>query len=146
MILPEEIEAIAFLQNLGEPYANQVASMMQLQEYAAGGVIFREGHESANIYFVLQGKVRLSINLGPHKSMTVQTLGPGELLGWSPVLGQKHMTATASAIQRCRLAALSVSQLMGLCEQDRHFGITFLRQLAISISERLAATRRRLSG
>jgi CRP-like cAMP-binding protein len=146
MILPEEMACIEFLQKLGASYANQIAQLAQLKEYPAGAVLFREGQKSAFIYFVLRGTVGLEIKTPSQKAVPVQTVGPGELLGWSPVLGSHSMTATARALDRCRLAALAVDPLLALCEHDPHFGKAFLRQLATALADRLRATRLRLSG
>jgi CRP-like cAMP-binding protein len=76
----------------------------------------------------------------------VYTAGPGELIGWSPVLEQRRMTATARATTVCRLAAFEADRVRQLCEKDPQFGVAFLRQLALALSERLSHTRRRLGG
>jgi CRP-like cAMP-binding protein len=75
----------------------------------------------------------------------IYAAGPGELLGWSPVLGRHAMTATAKVTAPCRLAVLDAARLNELIEQDRHFGVAFLRQLALSVSDRLSATRQCLA-
>ena len=141
MILPEEMECIEFLQKLGPRYANQVALLAQLKECPAGAVLFREGQESPFIYFVLRGTVCLEIETASQKTVPVQTIGPGELVGWSPVLGPRPMTVTVRALDRCRLAALAVDRLVALCEQDPHFGMAFMRQMATALADRLRATR-----
>jgi CRP-like cAMP-binding protein len=145
MILPEEIEAIAFLRNLGEPYANQVARLAQLRECPAGAVLFREGGACTHIYFVLQGTVELEIESTVDRSVWVQTVGAGDLLGWSSLLTGGPMTATAQARERCRLASLAVAPLLALCNELPRFGAAFMRQMAIALAERLQTTRRLLT-
>jgi CRP-like cAMP-binding protein len=107
--------------------------------------LFREQQQSSFIYLVLSGTVGLEIELSPQKVVPVQTVGPGEILGWSPMLGLGPMTATARTAERCRLAALPVDRLMDLCEQNPRFGLALMRQLAIALAERLRTTRLRLS-
>ncbi len=80
----------------------------------------------------------------PGGPVGVYVAGPGELLGWSPVLGGRGMTATARAAGRCRLAALDAERVRALCEKEPTFGLAFLRQLALVLSDRLSHTRRRL--
>jgi CRP/FNR family transcriptional regulator, cyclic AMP receptor protein len=146
MILPEEMECVEFLQNLGAPHANQIALAAQLRECPAGTVLFREGQKSPFIYFVLRGAVSLEIEGDAHQPVQVQTVGPGELLGWSAVLGLNPMTATTRAVGPCRLAALAVDKLLALWEHDPRLGMAFMRQLAITLADRLRTTRHRLSG
>jgi CRP-like cAMP-binding protein len=145
MIIPEEMRRIDFLQKLGEQYLNQIAMMAQLKEYEAGSVLFPQGEDSQQIYFVLSGKVGLSVNEPDGSSVEVAQLGPGEILGWSPVLGRHSMTATARAVTRCRVASLDVKEIDDLCARDPRFGCAFLREIAVVVSDRLWATRRSLA-
>jgi CRP-like cAMP-binding protein len=141
MITPEEMKDIDFLRNLGEPYLNQVARMANLKEYAEETVIFRQGQDSPFIYLVLSGKVGLRVEEPDGGSVEVLRVGPGDLLGWSPVLGRHAMTATAHATTRCQVAVLDVSQILELCESDPRFATAFLRRIALVLSERLRGTR-----
>jgi CRP-like cAMP-binding protein len=145
MIIPGEMKAIPFVQNLGAPYLNQIATMARLQDCKAETVLFRQGQGSSFVYFVLSGKVSLEIEEPDGKSVHVSTIGPGELVGWSPALERHAMTATARAVTASRLAVLEVRQVLDLCERDPHFGVAFLRQIALILSERLWDTRKNLA-
>jgi CRP-like cAMP-binding protein len=74
----------------------------------------------------------------------IQTVGRGELLGWSPVLGLGPMTATARTRMWCRLIALDVGRIRDLCRDEPHFGVEFFQRLAVALARRLHATRLRL--
>src|SRR5262245_61522920 len=145
MILPDEISGIEFFQNLGESHRNQVALMARLEERTEGTVLFGEGEASSCIYFVLTGTISLEVVEPDGESVEVCTAGPGDLVGWSPVLGRPTMTATARALTRCRLAAIEAKQVLALCERDPRFGMAFLRAVALVLSERLQGTRRCLA-
>jgi CRP-like cAMP-binding protein len=141
MITPEEMKEVEFLRNLGEPYLKQVAQLVHLQEAAEETVVFHQGQDSPFIYFVLSGTVGLRVEESGGNSVEVSTIGPGELLGWSPVLGRRAMTATAHTRTRCRLAVLDVHPILDLCERDPRFGVAFLGRIALVLSERLRDTR-----
>ena len=74
----------------------------------------------------------------------LQTVGKGELLGWSPLLGQVEMTATARAMQPTRLVSIDATQLLALCEHNPRFGLEFMKRTAQALSKRLSATRLQL--
>src|SRR5262249_54402471 len=95
-----------FLQTLGEQQVLKITRMAQLKELDEKTVVFRQGQDSPFIYIVLDGKIGLHVDEPDGTTVEIATLGPGELLGWSPVLGRYAMTATARARTRCRLAAL----------------------------------------
>jgi len=145
MILTEELAGVSFLLNLGQPYIGEIALLAQLREYPEGTLVFRQGQDSPFIYLVLAGKVGLETEEPPGDRVRVYTAGPGELVGWSPVLGCRAMTATARAVTRTRLAVLSVDRILALCERDPRFGWAFQRQIALALSERLRQTRRCLA-
>jgi CRP-like cAMP-binding protein len=145
MITPEELAGIEFLRSLSEEHLNQIARMARLKEYEDETVVFRQGEDSPFIYFVLSGKVGLEVEEPDGNSVRVSTIGPGDLLGWSPALERQAMTATGRALTRCRLAVLESPQILDLCERDPRFGVAFLRQIAVVLSQRLWATRRNLA-
>jgi CRP-like cAMP-binding protein len=144
MIMPEELEEVLFLRELGEPHLQRVALLARLREVEEGDVVFRRGEDSPFIYFVLSGSVSLTVGPPGGDAGEAHVVGPGELLGWSPVLGRRAMTATARAAASCRLAAVGVDQLRTLMAADPRFESAFLRQIALAVSDRLAETRLRL--
>jgi len=145
MILPEEMECVQFLQGLDEQQRKCIIGMAQLKECPPGTILFQEGQDSSVIYCVLHGTVSLEVGDAAGESVEIATVGPGDLLGWSPVLGRRAMTATARAATRCRLAVLHAPQILALCEREPRFGVAFLREVALVLSERLSSTRRHLA-
>jgi CRP-like cAMP-binding protein len=144
MIPVEEMERVEFVRGLGQSYLNQIARMAQLEECPEETVLFQEGQDSPFLYFVLSGQIGLEVHMPEGKLIQVATAYPGELLGWSPALERRSMTATARTKTRSRLAVLNVPQVMALCEKDPRFAIAFFRQVAKALSDRLYATRRYL--
>jgi CRP-like cAMP-binding protein len=144
MILPEEMGNVEFLRDLGPPYLGQIAAMARLKEHGEGTVLFSEGEFSPVIYFVLRGEVRL-VSEQAGEPLTIYTAGPGEMIGWSPVLGKGAMTATACVSAPTRLAVLDARRVLELCERDPRFGMAFLRQVGVFLSDRLTSTRRCLA-
>jgi CRP-like cAMP-binding protein len=145
MILPEELESVVFLRNLGKIHLDRVAAMARLRECAAGTVLFKEGADSPYLYFILGGTVGLEVAEPGRDPVRVYTARAGDLVGWSPVLGRRSMTATGRVLTDCRLAALDAEEVAGLCERDPAFAAAFLRQTARVLSDRLWGTRRLLA-
>jgi CRP-like cAMP-binding protein len=145
MISAQEMDRVPFLKDLGGPHAEQLARLAELKEYAPGAVIFSQGQDFPFLCVVLEGKVSLDVAVSGDAVAEVHRGGPGELLGWSPVLGRRSMTATGRAATALRLAVVKIEQVLDLCERDPSFGNAFHRQVAFVLSSRLDETRRRLS-
>jgi CRP-like cAMP-binding protein len=144
MILLDELEEVRFCQSLDPDSLQHIAQLAEPQEYPPGRLLFKEGHASSYIYLLLQGSVTLEIEQPGKGSTPIETIQPGELLGWSPVLGRGAMTATARTASRCRVAGLDVGQVLRLSERDPRFGLELLRGIAATIADRLLVTRLQL--
>jgi CRP-like cAMP-binding protein len=145
MALLEELKRARSVRHLSEPHLNDLAGLASLRECPEGTVLFEEGQGSPFLYCVLKGEVSLQVQEPFGEVVEVDTVGPGELLGWSPVFGRPAMTATARAATPCRLAAFALSRVLDLCEHDPRFGLAFLREVGLHVSERLRSTRRALA-
>jgi CRP-like cAMP-binding protein len=145
MILLDELEEISQLwRHFSAPYRKQLALMAEPRAFPAGDCIFREGQHKQAIYFVVEGEVVLEMQVPDMDVVQVHRVGPGDLLGWSPVLGHGPMTATARAVTACRLVALDAEELQRLAEHDNRFGMEFFRAMSVALAERLRSTRLQL--
>jgi CRP-like cAMP-binding protein len=144
MVPIHTLEKIAFLEGFPPEYLKPLVGVAKIVEVPAGEVLFREGQKSPNIYLVTEGKVALEIDVVARGTTIIQTVGPGRVLGWTPVLSQGMMTATARAVEPCRLVALNAMQVLQACGQNPQFGMEFMKRTAMALSRRLDATRKHL--
>jgi CRP-like cAMP-binding protein len=141
MSLAEELVKVKTLRGLGEAHLRKLAAIAVAREFPVGAILFREADNSTCIFVLLSGEVNLEVKMRDRGLTVIYAAGPGELLGWSPVLGRHAMTATAKVTTPCRLAVLEAAQVNELIQEDLQFGVAFLRQLALIVSDRLSATR-----
>lgn len=108
-------------------------------------VIFREGEPDDKLYLVLEGLVALDIYVPGRGRVTILTIGPQEVLGWSAAVPEvEKKTASARTLQPTRAIAIDASALHAACEQDHDLGYHVYRTLANVIASRLKATRLQL--
>lgn len=138
------LHQVEFLHTLQPEVLEKVASIAQVLQFDDGAVIFRQGAPAVNVYLVVRGTVALEICSSGVGCKRILTVGPGELLGWSPVLQQERLTATARALESTECIALDGPQLRALCEHDPQFGYQFMQRAALALAKRLSATRLQL--
>lgn len=112
--------------------------------FAAGEHLLREG-EPADTFFVLRaGRVALETDAPPRGPVIIETLGPGEVVGWSWLFPPYRWHYDAVALEPVRAVALDGACLRGKCEDDPRLGLELTRRFAGVMLARLQATRLRL--
>src|SRR5208337_1753853 len=101
----------------------------------------RDGQRSSSVYLVVRGDITLALTVPTRGAVQFQTVGSGELLGWTPVLGLGSMTATASVQTPSTLLVLNAADLHAFCTYDLSFGFAFMQRIAQVLASRLSATR-----
>lgn len=144
MSVAQSLHGLRFFSGLPDHALAALASLAEERSFAAGSVIFREGAPCREIHVIESGRVALEMRVPGRGSIRILTAGPGELLGWSPLLSAGVMTATAIALEPTTALAFSGTRLRELCESQAEIGRLVMEKTAISVSERLIATRLQL--
>jgi CRP-like cAMP-binding protein len=142
--LLQTLRETGFLQGVDEEYLAQIAAIAKCVDFPVGKVIFREGETASQIYFVVSGSVSLEICAPGVGCKRILTVRDGDLLGWSPVLEQSRVTATARTLSPTRAVEINAGQILTLCEHNPRFGYIFMRRAALALAKRLSATRLQL--
>ncbi|MEM9588947.1 MAG: cyclic nucleotide-binding domain-containing protein, partial [Planctomycetota bacterium] len=90
---------------------------------------------------VQQGRVKLEMSTRQAHRKAVLTVGAGDLLAWSALLGDGRMTATATTMVPTTLTAFVASELLACCDSNHDLGYVVMKNLSRSVSRRLVATR-----
>ncbi|MFO0891174.1 MAG: Crp/Fnr family transcriptional regulator [Isosphaeraceae bacterium] len=138
------LREIHFLHDFPDAYLEPLASIASLRRYAPGTLVFREGQKESNLHLIVDGAVSLEFCTPGLGCKRLQTVGGGELLGWSPLLGLGEMSATARVLRPTTLLVVDARQLLALCEHNPRFGYELMKRTALALSQRLSATRLQL--
>jgi CRP/FNR family transcriptional regulator, cyclic AMP receptor protein len=135
------LREVRFLEGLSEEELRQIASVARLQSFGSGTVIFREGITLSSVFLIIEGSVALEIQVPGQGNKRMQTIGAGELLGWSPLLGRQLTMGSVRALTPAKVVVLDASQIMAICVHDTRFGFMFMQRVAAALAARLSATR-----
>ena len=100
------------------------------RDVPAGTVIFEAGSTGEEMYGVAEGKVELRLPDG--RSVTV---GPDETFGEMALVDKSARSATATALEDCKLAVIDKRRFLFLVHETP----TFALQVMASLAERLRA-------
>lgn len=122
----------------------RIAAIAAIQRLEPQALLFPEHGHSDQLYLVVRGLIALDMTLPRIGKTRVLTVGPGEFVGWSAIVGSGTMTTSATVIEPSILIAIPGSELQSLCESDHDVGYAVMQQLAVGLSRRLHATRLQL--
>lgn len=133
-----------FAEGLDPGIVRVLAGTARTVEVKAGTVLFEEGSRQESIFIVVSGHVAIDMQVPRRGRVRLLTVGPGELVGWSGLIGEGVMTATATATEDSVLVSLSTPRILEIGRNDHEFGYVLMTRAASTISSRLLATRLQL--
>jgi CRP/FNR family cyclic AMP-dependent transcriptional regulator len=133
-----------FLAGFSEEHMKTLVGCASNVRFMENATIFREGEIANTFYLIRSGRVALEIDFPGRGTMRIQTVGPGEVLGWSWLISPYRWHFTAVGAVETRAIALDGECLRNKCESDSGFGYDVLLRLAQVMESRLEATRLQL--
>ena len=118
-----------FLTGICESHLRLLANNAKEVHFPTGSRIFREGDRAEHFYLILRGKVVLQAHSAGH-SIPIQTIGSGEVLGWSWLFPPYCWHFDASAEEDTDAILFPAAQLRDDCEIDKTFGYALMKQIA----------------
>jgi CRP/FNR family cyclic AMP-dependent transcriptional regulator len=144
--MPVELAEVAehpFLRGLSDSHLTTLASVAMRLHFAPGDVIFRQGDPANRFYLLIKGKISLSAD-HEESSVLVQTIGAGEVLGWSWLFPPYYTHYEARAIKPTEAMFFYATRLRELCDEDHDLGYELLRRVSQIVVERLHAAQLQL--
>ena len=133
-----------FFQGLEDRHIQVVTGCARNVHYEEGQVIFHEGEEANEFFLIREGLVALEI-IVPHRgAATVQTVGEGDMLGWSWLFPPYRWRFSSRAQRAIRALAFDGKCLRTKCEEDHDLGYELLKRFSRVVTNRLEATRLQL--
>jgi CRP/FNR family cyclic AMP-dependent transcriptional regulator len=106
--------------------------------------ILREGEFANRFYLIESGKVILESGAGFGKPVLIETIGPGDLLGWSWMFPPYVWHFTARAVEPTEAVFFYGTILREYCEKDHSLGYELFKHMGAVMIKRLQAARQKM--
>lgn len=133
-----------FFRGLDERYIEFITGCAKNIRFEPGQYIFREGDPADQFYFIREGLVSVEITVPERGPATVQTIGEGDVLGWSWLAPPYRWHFDARALRETRALDFDGKCLRTKCDEDHDLGYEIMKRFTNVVSERLDATRLQL--
>jgi CRP/FNR family cyclic AMP-dependent transcriptional regulator len=133
-----------FFKGLEDRYLDLLVGCASNVRIDAGEFFFRQGEEANQFYLIRHGLVSVEMFATGRGAITVQTVGEGDVLGWSWLIPPYRWMFDARATQLTRAFALDGKCLRDKFAKDHDLGFELLSRFVPIIEQRLNATRLQL--
>ena len=108
-------------------FLTKVGAGRSILDYPAGRVVFSQGDPADAIFYIREGRLKLTVVSKQGKEAVIAILGAGDFLGEGCLGGQIKRMATATAMTGCVLARLKKPAMVKVLHAEPVFAELFLR-------------------
>lgn len=142
--LDELLGEAASLASLPAAHRETMAGCAQLKVFEPGERLLMEGAPADEFFLIRRGTVAIETTVPGRGAVPLETLGAGDLVGWSWLVPPFRSAFDARAVDAAHVIALDGACLRGKCEADPGLGYDLLKVVATTFVRRLEDTRMRL--
>ncbi|HEU5158403.1 MAG TPA: cyclic nucleotide-binding domain-containing protein [Streptosporangiaceae bacterium] len=128
----------------GLPHAAELAGRARRTEFPPGARLFEEGDEADRFWLIQTGKVALDLHVPGREDVVIETLGDGEVLGWSWLFPPYRWHFGARAVADTHAVEFDGQAVRAVCDADPTLGYALTRRFLGVMLDRLQSTRIRL--
>ena len=133
-----------FLRGMTEEH---IARLNQVTRYIAVPArhrLFDEGGTADRFWLIEAGQVALDLHVPGHGPVIIETLGRGDVIGWSWLFPPFEWLLGGVTMQATQAFELDGRAVRAMCEADSALGHELTRRMITVVVRRLQATRIRL--
>jgi CRP/FNR family cyclic AMP-dependent transcriptional regulator len=112
--------------------------------FLEGQTLFREGDPANTFLLIRHGSIAIETFVPARGGITIETIEPGEVVGWSWLFPPYRWHFDARALSTVRATAFDGACLRGKCDEDPELGYQLMSRFTQVLMERLQWTRLRL--
>jgi CRP-like cAMP-binding protein len=120
---------------MGREFATEAMDISEKLSLNEGNIIFNAGNSAGHFYVLLKGQVRLS--LGSTGPMVYQARQPGEIIGWSCLIGRETYSASAECTASTNLLRFDRQSFLEILTKNPANEALLFKRLAEMLGNRL---------
>ena len=134
----------SFFADLKDEHLDFLVSTAHFLNANADEVLFRQGDPARTFYLCLSGKVTVEVPAIQGPGLQLQTLGAGQMIGWSWLIDPYRWDFQARVISASKMIEFDGEAILAQCDKDNAFGYELFKRFTNMMSERLTSARRKM--
>jgi CRP-like cAMP-binding protein len=133
-----------FVAGLAPSERRRLAALAVRRNADPGDVLLHEGSPTSHLGIVTEGRVALRLQVPGRGSITVLTVEPGDVFGWTALVPPYRSTSTVVAVEPTEAIMFDAVALRAALEEDDALAAALYPRILRSVARRLEATRMQL--
>jgi CRP-like cAMP-binding protein len=130
--------------SIGTDAIRGLSQLATIAEPGHDALLMLEGEPTPYLAIVLEGRVAIRTRVAGRETLTILTVEPGDIVGWSAVVSPFRSTSTARAVGPVRLLEFEAGDLRALLLQEPAVAAEVYPLVLQAVARRLAGTRLQL--
>ena len=122
----------------------RLAKLGTLQDFDADAVVLHEGEDATSMGILLSGRLSLRTLVPERGPVTILSIEPGDIFGWSAALGDTKTQSTAVATLPSQALMIDGARLREALKEDHALAASLYPRILQAVGRRLRATRMQL--
>jgi CRP-like cAMP-binding protein len=135
------IQSQPFFIGFSDAMTDLIVGCAQNVRFGKGDYLLHEGEPANEFFLIREGRVEISVHAAQCGKFTVQTLEPGEVVGWSWLVPPYRARFDAMALEDTRALRFDGQCLRNKCDQDPATGYELLKRVSSMLAQRLESSR-----
>jgi CRP-like cAMP-binding protein len=113
----DALKRLWLFSELADAEIDQIRALARAQRYPARQTIVSQGDESADLFLIIDGRLRVSSCNANGDEVVLSIMGPGEVFGEMALLDGAPRSATVSTLDACQLLVIEAGAFHALLRQ-----------------------------
>jgi len=130
-----------FFQDMRPEYIDSLAGCASNVRFKARETVFQQDEKANHFYILESGKIAIDLSTPGRGVLTIETLGKGQVLGWSWLFPPYEWQYGARAVEDTKAIAMDARCLRGKCETDPALGYDLMKRFSAIMARRMQRAR-----
>jgi len=122
----------------------RLARLGEIQDFEAEEVILQEGDDAKEMGILISGRLALRTLVPERGPVTILSVEPGDIFGWSAVLADTKAQSTVVATEVSKALVIEGAKLRAALKEDHALAASLYPQVLKAVARRLRSTRLQL--
>jgi len=136
MVTTEDLKKMVILAYLEDHMLDRLTSITDVLTFTENETIFRQGDTADRFYMVKRGKVLLEQKLTSKITVSIGSVKPGFVFGWSTMIEEGYYSANAVCAEPSEIYSIIGNRIKTLCQKHPHMGFLLNQRLLMVLKKR----------